>query len=82
MLVVRIWGAISYALVHKFSKVEDATPNFEERFGQNRNSTAETTRKKLVSRAASKRAGSRTIIGIFERHRRGDGSNEGVEAKR
>ncbi len=41
-------------------KVEDRMPGFEEKSGQDRDSIAETTGKKVVSRAASKRAGSRT----------------------
>lgn len=52
-------------------KVDDATPNLEEGVGQNRGSVAEATRKKMVSRAASKRAGSGTTVGIFERPRSG-----------
>lgn len=45
MLVVRGWGIIRYKLIHKVSKVEDGTPKSEEKFGQNRNSMAEATRK-------------------------------------
>ena len=55
--------------IHKPSKVKDAMPNFEETIGQNRNSMVETSRKKIVSRALSEQASSRTIIGMFERHR-------------
>ena len=54
MLVVRGQRAISNAPIHKVSKVEDGTPSFEERFGQDRDSMAETTRKKMASGAASK----------------------------
>ena len=54
MLVVRGQRAISYAPIHEMSKVEDGTPGFEERFGQDRDSVAEATRKKMASRAASK----------------------------
>lgn len=43
--------------------------DFDERVGQGRDSMAETTRKKMISRAASKRAGSGSTAGIFERHR-------------
>lgn len=57
--------------IHKPSKVKDAMPNFEETFGQNRNSMVETIRKKMVSRVLSKQASSRTIIGMFERQRSG-----------
>lgn len=52
-------------------KVEDATPNPDERVGQDRGSVVETTRKKMVSGAAIKRASSGTTAGIFER--RGSG---------
>lgn len=52
-------------------KVKDGTPNLEERVRQNKGSMAETTRKKMVSRVASKRTDSRTIIGMLERHRSG-----------
>ena len=48
-------------------KVEDATPNPDEKVGQDRDSVVEMTRKKMVSGAASKRAGSGTTAGIFER---------------
>ena len=48
MLVVRGRRAISYAPVHEVSKVEDGTPSFEEEFGQDMDSIAETTRKKMV----------------------------------
>ena len=54
MLVVRIQRAISYAPIHEVSKVEDGTPSFEGKFGQDRDSMAEMTRKKMASRAASK----------------------------
>ena len=52
-------------------KVEDGTPSSEEKFGQERDPMAGTTRKEMVSGAASKRAGGRTIISIFERYRSG-----------
>lgn len=52
-LVVRRWRTISHAPVHEVSKVEDATPKFEEKLGQDGDSVAEATRKKMVSRAAS-----------------------------
>ena len=63
------------------SKVEDATPNFEEIFRQNRNSMAEVTRNEMDSRAASKLTGGRSFIGIFERYRRGGGKDNRVETK-
>ena len=53
MLVVRGRRAISYAPAHAVSKVEDVTPSFEEKIGQDMDSMAEMTRKKMVSRAAS-----------------------------
>ena len=46
--------AISYAPIHEVSKAENGTTSFEEKFGQDRDSMAETTRKKMASRAASK----------------------------
>ena len=70
MLVVRGRKAISSTSVYKVSKVEEGTPSSEEEFGQARNLMAEATRKEMVIRAASKRAGGRTIIGIFERYRK------------
>ena len=51
--------------------MEDVTPNLDEGVGQNRGLVAEATRKKMVSRAASKQAGSGITVGIFERHRSG-----------
>ena len=57
--------------IHKVPKVENVTPNLDEGVGQNRDSVAEATRKKMVSKTASKRAGSGTTLGIFERHRSG-----------
>ena len=65
MLVVRRQRAINYAFVFQVSKVEDGTPRFEEALGQDRDSLAETSRKKIVSGAASKRASSRSVIGIL-----------------
>ena len=54
MLVVRGREAISYAPVHEVSKVEDGTPSFEEKSGQDRDSMAETTRMEMVNRDVSK----------------------------
>lgn len=57
MLVVWRRRAISFALVYQVSKVEDGTPSFEEEFKQDRDSMAETARKKwLAERLGNERA--------------------------
>ena len=53
MLVVQGLGATNYAPLHEALKVEDGTPSFEKKIGQCRDSMAGTTRKKIISRAAS-----------------------------
>lgn len=69
MLVVRRRGAISHPLVNnEVPEVEDRTSSLKERSGKNRDSVAKATRKKVVSRAASRRQSGNTAIDIFEGH--------------
>ena len=69
--MVRGRREISSKSVYKVSKVEEVTRSSEEELGQARDPMTETIRKEMVSRAATKRAGGRNIIGIFERYRSG-----------
>lgn len=45
------------SVLHLYTKMEDGTPSFREKFGQDRDSMAETTKKKMVTELlANKRA--------------------------
>lgn len=50
------------------SKIENGTLSLGEKSGQDRDLMTETTRKKVIKRAASNRAGNKVIIIILKRY--------------